>query len=78
MHHLIKKYVTCQHVKGAVICSLSSLSHSNDIYLHGSTSIGGHFAAIECSTVTGELPSEFYHRFCSPLFVSDIIMKPFL
>lgn len=29
------------------MCSLSSLSYSNGIYLHGSTSIGGHFAAIE-------------------------------
>lgn len=47
MHHSTKMYlgmyVTCQQFKAAVDCSLSSLSHAGDIYLHGSTPIGGHF-----------------------------------
>lgn len=46
------------------------------MYLHGSTTIGVYFAAIECSTIslsanlTGKHPSGFL-RFCSPSFVSD-------
>lgn len=39
----VHRYVTCQHFKAAVVCSLSSLSHASDMYLHGSTAIGGHF-----------------------------------
>lgn len=78
MHHSTKKYisryVTCQQFKAAVVCSLSSLGHGSDMYLHGSTSIGGHFAAIKPQHLVNlpdrEFPSVF---FPFSLFIPEIM-----